>query len=121
MVRASQALDWGDDGDGDERPRPTWKATPPIKRRPTTFVYFVGGDDGPIKIGYSTNVKNRLAKIQNGCPFRVRVLATVRGSQSDEMVYHLRFAADRLHGEWFARSPELLREIERLIPPAHSP
>jgi hypothetical protein len=76
--------------------------------------YFMGGDDGPIKIGYSVNVKSRLQSIQNASPTRLRVLATSSGGIFRERAYHIHFAAHRLKGEWFERTPEIQAEIDRL-------
>ena len=80
------------------------------------IVYFIGGDVGPIKIGMTASAANRLARIQSTCPFPVRVLASMPGGRSEEMRLHRQFAASRLHGEWFERSPELLAEIAALAP-----
>jgi hypothetical protein len=76
--------------------------------------YFIGGDDGPIKIGYSISVKDRLRTLQLCSPIRLRVLATASGGMQRESAYHGQFAESRLHGEWFERTPGLLAEIERL-------
>lgn len=76
--------------------------------------YFIGGDEGPVKIGYSTSVDDRLKTIQAHSPLRVRVLATRDGGEDRETAYHAQFAEHRLHGEWFERSPSIESEIERL-------
>lgn len=75
------------------------------------MVYFVQGvDGGPIKIGYTTSMEadGRLAGLQCGSPVQLRVLHTVRGNQRLERELHVRFAVDRLHGEWFRPSDDLL-------------
>jgi hypothetical protein len=79
------------------------------------IVYFVGGEIGPVKIGFTQQpIKERLKCIQNGSPVKLRVLATLAARRQKEGWYHRLFAASRLHGEWFERTPELLAEIERL-------
>lgn len=78
--------------------------------------YFIGGDSGAIKIGFSTDLKARFASIQACSPVLLSVLATAPGGKTREEAYHLQFADDRLHGEWFARTPALLAEIARLQP-----
>lgn len=81
---------------------------------PEGTVYFIGGEVGAIKIGYSTYPLNRLAAMHMGSPIPLRILALVRGSKAMERSYHQRFAAHRLHGEWFERCPEIEAEIIRL-------
>lgn len=77
-------------------------------------VYFIGGDEGAIKIGVSIAPLERLATMQMGCPIPLRILALVDGGTALEREYHQRFAEAHSHGEWFHRSPEILAEIARL-------
>ncbi len=108
---------WGPDLEGlwDHTPRdsaraPHWTRDPNAGR----LVYFIAASeisDGPIKIGSSRKPDARLAALQSGCPVRLEILALCQGGFERERGYHLRFAADRLHGEWFARNDKL----ERLI------
>jgi hypothetical protein len=88
----------------------------PSEPRPIkdSFVYFVGGDDGSIKIGEALDPARRLRELQCGSPVLLRILATATGGQRQERAYHDRFHAHRLHGEWFARVPEIEAEIARL-------
>lgn len=81
------------------------------------LTYFIGGDIGAIKIGRSINLALRLKDIQACSPIPIRVLATRPGGKR-ERLYHALFAAHRLHGEWFARCPEIEAEIARLATPA---
>jgi hypothetical protein len=83
-------------------------------RHEDQFVYFIGGDVGAIKIGLTIAPHKRLRSLQSGSPILLRVLATTQGARETEADYHERFAEHRLHGEWFARVPEILAEIERL-------
>lgn len=76
--------------------------------------YFIGGEEGPIKIGYAENLEKRFKAIQSCSPVVLSVLAWTGGGIFAEMEYHERFASSRLHGEWFERTPELIQEIERL-------
>lgn len=82
-------------------------------RHPTT-VYFVAGEVGAVKIGSARDVNKRLIDLQCGSPITLKVLATVEGGQKREREYHRQFAAHRLHGEWFSRTPEIEAEIARL-------
>lgn len=92
-------------------PPPTKFKMPP----PNFIVYFVGGETGPVKIGWTQQpIKARLKCIQNGSPVKLHVLATANRHRIAEKHYHRQFAAHRLHGEWFERSPEIQAEIDRL-------
>lgn len=77
-------------------------------------LYFIGSDSGPIKIGISGCVEKRLKQLQTSNPYPLKLLAVVKSAGLEESAYHERFAAHRLHGEWFERCPAILTEIARL-------
>jgi hypothetical protein len=81
------------------------------------FVYFVSTDDipaFPVKIGWTERIARiRLMGIQTGCPYRLSVVAGFPGTYQDESGLHRQFKADRLCGEWFKRSPDLMALIEQ--------
>lgn len=80
--------------------------------------YFVGAAGlNVVKIGYANHVRNRLSHMQVNSPVRLELLATAPGGLLRERTYHRRFAAHRLHGEWFERCLEIEAEIERLRAP----
>lgn len=79
-----------------------------------SYVYFIRGEGTPIKIGFSHQPNERLAILQTAHWCRLSIVAKAEGSLADEREYHDRFAAHRLHGEWFAPHPDILAEIERL-------
>lgn len=81
--------------------------------------YFAGNDE-MVKIGFSTDVRQRLGAIRcdANIPY-IELFATVVGGKHRETYYHQRFAAYRLHGEWFERSTEVLAEIARLSDVPH--
>ena len=83
----------------------------------TGFLYFVQAGDA-IKIGCTQNPKKRFAQMQTGCPKKIVVLCALEGSAWLERFYHRKFAAHRLHGEWFDPHPDILAEIERLRTPS---
>lgn len=93
------------------------RSLPPAGLRKSKFIYFIGGDTGAIKIGMAYDLIKRLADLQCGSPIRLSILASGPGGRKDEAFYHQRFAAHRLHGEWFERHPDILAEIERLSLP----
>lgn len=78
------------------------------------FCYFAG-HRGLVKIGFSVEVDRRLSEIRNQyCLDSIDLLATARGHRYREAHYHQKFAADRLHGEWFRLSPAIQDEIDKL-------
>jgi hypothetical protein len=78
------------------------------------WCYFIGGVDGPIKIGFSVSVKDRLRNIQTCSPVELCLLAKAPGGRHRESAYHYQFQDHRLHGEWFERCDEIEAEIRRL-------
>lgn len=74
--------------------------------------YFIGGDAGPVKIGRSADLAQRLACFQTGSPVLLQVLGVVAidqihdengASMTYEALCHSLLADHRLHGEWFER------------------
>jgi hypothetical protein len=97
--------------------RPAPEPLPDMRRKGPKVgtVYFIGPEQGPVKIGFTTNVPQRLARLQAGSPVALTVLAQIDGAQPfDERLLHMEYRAHRLHGEWFERCPEIEAEIERL-------
>ena len=77
-------------------------------------IYFIGPLNGPIKIGYASRLQFRLKELRLANAYPLEVWASVEAPPSQEREYHRRFAAHRLHGEWFTRTPEIEAEIARL-------
>lgn len=79
------------------------------------MIYFVRpvGQAGPIKIGFSNDVDARFVGLQSGSPVRLELIATIPGDRSHESLLHYRFSEDRLYGEWFAPSIDLLNLARR--------
>jgi len=75
------------------------------------FIYFIQmGEDGPVKIGYSTTVENlrhRLDFMQVGNPAPLLLRGVIRGSQRDEQALHRAVWQHRLRGEWFTLSEQI--------------
>jgi len=76
-------------------------------------VYFVkpAGMPGPIKIGYAAHFGDRFRKLQAGSPIPLEAMRVVDGTAQTELALHRKFAAHRLHGEWFAPCADLLAFI----------
>jgi hypothetical protein len=82
------------------------------------FIYFIrAGLHGPIKIGVSTDVHERLATLQTG-NHETLYLACVLpcGGPSHERALHKTFAEHHIQGEWFRPAPEILQIIETWAP-----
>lgn len=82
-------------------------------------VYFIAAVDeraseSPIKIGSTRAPAIRLRELQAHCPYTLEILALARGGTAKERQYHQRFARHRLHGEWFAPAPEIVRHVRWL-------
>ncbi len=72
-------------------------------------VYFIRqGEEGPIKIGQTRNVRARMQSLQTGSPYPLLLLALLPGAAREEAELHDRVAAHSLTGEWFKPEPELL-------------
>lgn len=72
------------------------------------MVYVVqSGDDGPIKIGFSNDIKRRLLQLQGSHPYRLRLLASFVGGEALERRLHEKFKFHRMQGEWFESGPVL--------------
>ena len=65
-------------------------------------VYFIQcGEGGPVKIGVSTSISQRLEDLQVANPVGLILRGAVPGSRMLESYYHKLFAAQRIRGEWF--------------------
>jgi hypothetical protein len=60
---------------------------------------------GPVKIGYTDGDRGaahkRIAVLEPGCPWPLRLVCVMEGSLYDERQLHERFAEFRIHREWF--------------------
>lgn len=81
-------------------------------------IYFIQiGEDGPVKIGLTTNVLHRLSGLQTSSPFTLNILAMEKGSLWREKQLHSQFKKAHIRGEWFDYSnPELCAYIAALPP-----
>ena len=68
------------------------------------MIYFVQAEiGGPVKIGYTIaeSAGKRVAELQCGCPWPLKLVFTMPGTPQTEAKLHRRFAHLRVHGEWF--------------------
>jgi DNA-binding transcriptional regulator YdaS (Cro superfamily) len=71
-------------------------------------VYFVRAGDGPVKIGWAVSPKSRLKQLQTAHPESLSILRVVDGDTRAEKWFQRRFAAQRIRGEWYKFSEEML-------------
>lgn len=92
----------------------SWREIPKATR--TGYVYFIqaGVEGGPIKIGWSCNVRRRLAELQTANATRLVLLTCIPGTLLDEKSWHHRFSDARLDLEWFRPTQELMQAISSL-------
>ena len=78
-----------------------------------SVVYFIATeDDERIKIGYTKHLSQRFSVLQSSSVEPLKLVGFIAGDRQTERRLHLRFASERLHGEWFRRSPELVALIQ---------
>lgn len=80
-------------------------------KRIKEVIYFVSYEDGPIKIGKTTDLLDRIKTLQTSTPFELKCLGVVPNTNDTESVLHRQFANIRMSGEWFERDETLLSFI----------
>ena len=90
-----------------------------------SVVYFVRRTDGtgPIKIGCTANLDQRIRALSYHAQADLAVLATAPGSFREERRLHRQFDNDRQEGEWFEPTDALLQAVAYVankgqLPPA---
>lgn len=88
-------------------------------QRGTIYVFHAVGR---YKIGWtSRDLLSRLAEIQSGCPYRVRIVyELVNKTQQQERYIHSLLESSRVHGEWFTpadwnRKGDLERALAKVM------
>lgn len=78
------------------------------------MIYFIQcGNNGPIKIGQTDNdVEQRMAQLQIGCPYELRLLWVYTGDDFTEFQIHVELSHERIRGEWFHPSESVFCFIE---------
>lgn len=85
------------------------RAVPRAKYPRGEYVYFLQEQStGTIKIGCTRRLATRIADLTALNGSAVELLGFIKGYDLTERALHTIFAADRLHGEWFKPSPELV-------------
>ena len=80
-------------------------------------VYFLQNQNdpsGPVKIGYTADLKSRTRTVEIRCSHSLRCLGVIRpGSYQIEAELHRQFRPCRVRGEWFAPVPEFIEFIKQ--------
>lgn len=80
------------------------------------MIYFIQqGKTGPIKIGYSNNVNERIKSLQSASPEKLVLLGYINGTRKQEQLIHRFFHKYQMEGEWFTPAPRVLNYIFSLI------
>jgi len=79
------------------------------------YVYFMrAGYFGPIKIGFTKNVKKRVRNLQTACPEKLNILCVLKTNKKTEEAYHRMYNDVNINGEWFHPTKKLLKEIDTM-------
>ena len=82
----------------------------------TQKVYFIQmGRTGPIKIGQSGNPMLRMDSLQTANPAKLRLLWVYEGEEYTESRLHEIFIKDKIRGEWFKPTTDLLSFIKTTL------
>jgi hypothetical protein len=82
-------------------------------KRETVLYVIQRGDNGPIKVGISRNLKSRIAQLQGGNAEKLKVLRVYRMMDVERAVHAELERTSRLEGEWFPA--ELLPLVDRFF------
>lgn len=79
------------------------------------YVYIMGREEGPVKVGISVRPWDRLSSIRTSCPFPAKLLYCRPMESREHALHHERNfhvvnAGKRTNGEWFDTDLELAIE-----------
>jgi len=79
------------------------------------YVYFVRcGEHGPVKIGHTRNMLDRLGTLQVANHENLKLLCLLEGNRQTEAAFHTQFAKYKIRGEWFRATRTVLAFITAL-------
>jgi hypothetical protein len=82
------------------------------KKDRQSWVYFIrAGENGPIKIGTTCSIHDRIEFLQTASWERLRALCVFPAARREEKHIHNLFAENRIRGEWFLPVPEIFAYI----------
>ncbi len=74
--------------------------------------YIMSGETGRVKIGFTKgDPTKRMKSLQTGSPTKLGIVAIHPGTPDTESKLHRQFDADRVHGEWFEFSDDLIVHV----------
>lgn len=97
-----------------QKNRRTGKVKRTLRPPETPGVYAIRGVAGYIKIGRASNIAARIGAIQSAHPIPIKLLAILSENPEDEAKFHRRWAEQRVGGEWFKSTPEMLEYFQRV-------
>lgn len=74
-----------------------------------TCLYAIGGEQGPIKIGFSDRPRTRIGTIKNASPVKINFMAVYDVGnlhRQIEQTVHTVLREERVNGEWFEITAE---------------
>jgi transposase-like protein len=81
---------------------------------PSGFIYAISNGE-TIKIGWSARhpggARGRLAELQIASHIELKLLGVIEGTRSEEQFLHARFSEERVRGEWFKATPQILQHF----------
>lgn len=81
------------------------------------MIYFIlSSEINAVKIGFTTNVEQRLSVLQTGSPHELKLVKVISGSPRKEKQLHKKFAEYNIRGEWFHWNDVIKNYVETLTP-----
>jgi len=80
-------------------------------------VYFIGDDRRRVKIGFTTNLTQRIYALQSATASELSLLRVLDGGLATERWLHKKFADYHITGEWF----EFAEQMMVIVPPDEIP
>lgn len=73
-----------------------------------SYIYVIGSDEPPYKVGISKNPTRRLKSLQTGCPKKLKILSiketAALKTKPLESIIHYNLSKYKTVGEWFDTS-----------------
>lgn len=85
------------------------------------FIYFVTDGTGAVKIGFTENVRRRLAGLQTGHHAPLVLMGAIPATLDAEQFIHQKFKHLKIRGEWFRSTQELIDFIADPVLPEPPP
>jgi hypothetical protein len=75
------------------------------------FIYVIGREEGPVKVGITSSPADRLRTLQTGCPFKLTLFQKWECADRSDAIEHEDIfggvcADSRIIGEWFDMTAE---------------